>query len=141
AARALWRRHLPDARRRERDARSQDARALRAILADAAASRPRAHEALQARVGPDRLGVCRPAPAVREVLRRRLVHHPQPQLPRGAVEGFREARRRRDGELRRARERRGKESGLIRFVLLLAALVPTLALAQPWPSKPLRMVV
>jgi len=30
---------------------------------------------------------------------------------------------------------------LIRLVLFLAALFPALALAQPWPSKPLRMVV
>ncbi len=36
------------------------------------------HEAVQARLGHDRLGVRRPPPAIREVLRRRLVHHPQP---------------------------------------------------------------
>ena len=45
----------------------------------------RAHEALQARLGPDRLGVRRPPPAVREVLRRRVLHRAQPQLARSAL--------------------------------------------------------
>ncbi len=40
-------------------------------------------EAVQACLGPDRLGICRTACAVREVLRGRVVHHPQPQFPRG----------------------------------------------------------
>ena len=39
-----------------------------------------AHEAVQARLGHGRLGVRRPPPAIREVLRRRLVHRPQPLL-------------------------------------------------------------
>src|SRR5438445_290097 len=81
AARAVRRRHLPDAGRHHGDARSCAEAAVRNLLADAAARRGGAHEALQARVGPDRLGVRRAASAVREVLRRRLVHRAQPQLP------------------------------------------------------------
>src|SRR5207248_10000906 len=66
----------------------------------APARRARAHEALQACLGSHRLGVCRQAPAVREVLRWCLLHRAQSQLPRSALDGVPSRGRRPDGDLR-----------------------------------------
>ena len=94
-------------------------RAVRDLLADAAAGGGRAHEAVQARLGPDRLGVRRAAPAVREVLRRGVVHRAQPQLPRGAVGSLPPRRRGLDGELRRS----GRGRRAPRRVMVIQELV------------------
>ena len=77
AAHAVRRRRVPDAGRHFGDGRSRAGRAVRDLLADAAGRRRHPHEAVQARLGHDRLGVRRPPSAIREVLRRRVVHHPQ----------------------------------------------------------------
>ena len=76
---------------------------LRDVLADAAARRARPHEALQARLGHGRQRVRRAPAAVREILRRRLLHRPQPQLPGGGLGFLPRHRRRPDGQLRRPR--------------------------------------
>ena len=53
------------------------AQAVLDLLADPAGRRPHPHEAVQARLGHGRLRIRRPPPAIREILRRRLFHHPQ----------------------------------------------------------------
>ena len=58
---------------------------LRALVVDARARRRRPPQALQAGLGPDRLGIRRPPHALREILRRQFDHRAQPERPRGAV--------------------------------------------------------
>lgn len=58
---------------------------VRDLLADAAPVRSRLHEIIQAGLGIGRFRIRRPASAIREIVRRRLVHRPQPQLPRSTV--------------------------------------------------------
>src|SRR5207253_11428239 len=114
---------------------------VRGLFADAAARGARSDEALQARLGPHRLRVCRPPPAIREVLRRRFVHRAKPQLPRSAVDAVSRDRRSAHGKLRCSGEGCEEEGRMIRAVLLWLVLLPALAIAQAWPSKPVRMVV
>src|SRR5207302_755199 len=110
AARAVRRGRIPDAGRhlggRERGPGAQ----VHHVLPDAAKRRRGAHETFQARLGSRRLGVRRPPPAVREVLRRGVLHRAQPRLPRDAVGRVPRHRRRPDGELRRSGVARQKES-------------------------------
>src|SRR4029450_6298629 len=70
--------------------------------------------------GPGRLRVRRAPPAVREVLRRRLLHRAQPRLPRDAVERVPRHRRRPDVHLRRPAY--VKQRALWSVVFLLLAL-------------------
>ena len=76
------------------------ARQFATYLAEPAGRRRHPDEAVQARLGHGRLRVRRPPPAIREVLRRRLVHHPQPLLPGDRLERVQQAGRRPDGRLR-----------------------------------------
>ena len=81
-AHAMRRRRVPDAGRHLRDGRSRARQGVHDVLADAAGRCADPHEAVQTGLGHDRLGVRRTASAVREVLCRRLVHHPQSLVSR-----------------------------------------------------------
>jgi hypothetical protein len=99
-ARTVRRRRLPDAGRMCRSWTTRSGADISDLLADAAMRRAHADEAVQARLGHGRIGIRRPPSAIREILRRRLVHHPQPFLPRDRLGRVQQDRRRFDGELR-----------------------------------------
>ena len=100
AARALRRRRVPNAGGHLGHGRSGPRPAVRELLADAAGRRRNPHEAIQAGVGHGRLGVRRPPPAIREILCRRCLHHPQSFVPRNRLGRVQQAGRGLDGELR-----------------------------------------
>ncbi len=110
-ARALWRRRVPDAGRYFGDGRPGTGQAICDVLADPAGRLGHPHEALQAGLGHGRLGVRRAPPAIREVLRRRLLHHSQPLLSRDRLERVQHAGREADGELRPPRRRQAFRQG------------------------------
>ena len=85
AAHAVRRQRLPDAGRCIGDGGRGPRQAVHHLLADAAGRRARQDEAIQARLGHDRLRIRRSPPAIREVLRRRVIHHPQPLVPRDGL--------------------------------------------------------
>ena len=84
-AHARGRRSDADARQHRRAHRPAAQGPLRALVVDARARRRRTAQALQAGLGPDRLGVRRPPYALRKVLRRQFDHRAQPERPRSAV--------------------------------------------------------
>ena len=88
------------------------------------------HEAVQARLGHGRLGVRRPASAIREVLRRRVVHHPQPFVSRDRLGRVQRARRQVDGGLRRA-ERRKESGGGVTAVIYFLPSMPIALFPSP----------
>ena len=96
---ALRRRRIPDAGRRLGDGQPGTRQAVRHLLADAAGRQPHAHEAVQTGLGHGGFRVRRPPSAIREVLRRRLVHHPQPLLSRGRLGRVQRPDRHGDGRL------------------------------------------
>ena len=99
-ARTVRRRRVPDAGRYFGDAGRRAGAAIPDVLADAAMRRGHAHEAVQAGLGHGRLGIRRPPSAIRKILRRRAVHHPQSFLPRDRLGVVHRDRRQADGWLR-----------------------------------------
>jgi hypothetical protein len=98
-ARADGRRRVPDAGRCVGPDEPADARAVRDLLVGPGPVGQGAHEAVEARLGPARLRLCRAPHAVREVLCRSWLRHERLFLPDCAVEGLVRLGRRIDGEL------------------------------------------
>ena len=94
-------------------------RTFELALVVAQRERARPHEALPPRLGPGRLGIRRPPPAIREILFRSRRRGARPQRPRGAVGPFPRHRRPR---LRVARER-----AMMRVSYVMAPFAASLA--------------
>ncbi len=90
-ARTDGRRRVPDAGRRVRPRRPRDMRNVRDLLVNPWTVGEGANEAFQAGMGPARFRFCRPAHAIREILRRPELRHEQLQLSDWPVVGLDQA--------------------------------------------------